>query len=206
MADLLAIRPNGATPRSETLTRERWSLETPWGALTVAPHPAPLGTRYALAWVCRSRAELADLRAVLDGLRGRWGTFDLPTMRLDLEVIGQAGTTRTIRACGYAALVAADPTYRQLVYYTPGTPKGSTGSRIVTATNVVDHGDGTESFTVTSSIGNAATGAGSLTSAGARWMFRRTCRLAEDAYTIRHRTGEVALVEAVAEDVSGSSL
>lgn len=201
MADLLTIRPNGRAPWSETVTRERWELATPWGALSVAPHPAPLGARYALQWVCRRRADLVDLRTVLDGLQGRVGTLELPTMRLDLDVIGQSGSDRTIRACGFAELVAADPSYLALVYYTPGTPSGSTGARTVTASDVVDNGDGTESFTIASSSGNAATGAGSLTSAGARWMFRRTVRLADDAYTIRWRTGEVAIVEAVAEEV-----
>lgn len=208
--ELLVLPPTkiDGADREETLAGGVAAFAAPSGAVVpLARDRVPGTATHALEWLCPTRAALADVEAFLARRRGRLTPFWLPTYRQDLHVTAAALGSWTVEAWGYAATVfpawaAASTTGADHAFVTarPGDPASPYAARTITA---VAAGAADDTLTVSSNAALLVGDASPLltTADGAAVSLLRVARLADDAYTVEHRTGSIARVRARAVEI-----
>ncbi len=176
--------PDRASGAQDKFERRLFEMNTQTGIRTVdAPGPADAVVR-DFVWTSMSRAEVKVLRDFIDSCAGRWTPFWLMTWQRDLELSTSYvanDPSIVIQAANYAALVFPTGNYRRHLAL-----RGDSGTfyfRSISA--AVDNGNGTETLTLSASIGEAITAPGLLS-------FLRLARLDTDEPRIAWEGGAFA--------------
>lgn len=149
--EVLTVHPDRDGRQEEGWSEGAHVLDNETGKRGVAVHRRPPSISRPVRWYLDGREEISTFRAWLDARMGRLAPLWVPTWQRDLRPavdLEAAGTQLTVRSIGYTAALFPHAARRHLAFITPA---GGIVCRGVTA--AVDHGDGTETLTLTAAVG-----------------------------------------------------
>jgi len=188
--DVLAWVPDGIQGKSGSWETPLERLDVPSGAFAVtAPALHPI---HGAKMIYRSHSRDTDHAPLWTWIQSRLGRltpFWCPTFQRDMDVVGLTLGTLTVTAVGYAARFAVDPSAKYLYVFNDNGANAVT----VLVTGVVNNGDGTETITYSTSVGEiGSTGSAvAILLAADGISMLLFSRLGEDAVTQQFYTTEL---------------
>lgn len=122
---VLDMRPDTGDDLKSSFARMTNVIDEDTGAITIVDRPGRAFREQSLRYLLGSRAELAAMRSLLYGLRGRAGHVWVPSWAQDLLIVAPVtavATTITIEWAGYSLFGRAQPGRRDIrIELTDGT-------------------------------------------------------------------------------------